>query len=233
MRVSSTKQWLKAEFASRPDLLPTGTVIADKLLARLNSSWNASRSTAPDAADRYRELLNVADTEIATMTAQVSGLPCRAGCNFCCRDERIVLTEKEAVLAVQHVEQQLDPELKARVVASIQAAAPTSDQASVACAFLIDARCAIYADRPLACRSYFSRSVASCEVFFHDKSQMPQRFAAPKLVEIAVREVTRAGKHSKLYEINTLMRRLYADPNKPQQWTTGAISDEHDLAEPE
>jgi Fe-S-cluster containining protein len=167
------------------------------------------------------------------MTEKVGNLPCRAGCNYCCRDERIVLTEKEAVLALQHVEQKLAPELQARVLASIRDAAPTSDQASVACAFLIDERCAIYADRPLACRSYFSNSVASCEIFFHDKSRIPQRFAAPKLVEIAVREVTRAGKHSKLYEINALMRRLYADPDKAQQWANGAISDERDLADPE
>jgi Fe-S-cluster containining protein len=233
MRVTSTRQWLKAEFSSRPDLLPGGTAIADKLLARLNAAWNAARSATPDAAERYRELLHVADAEIGAMTEKVGNLPCRAGCNYCCRDERIVLTEKEAVLAVQHVEQKLAPELQARVLASIRDAAPTSDQASVACAFLIDERCAIYADRPLACRSYFSNSVASCEIFFHDKSRIPQRFAAPKLVEIAVREVTRAGKHSKLYEINSLMRRLYADPDKAQQWANGAISDERDLADPE
>ena len=233
MRVPNTKVWLKTEFAQRPDLLANGMVVADKVIARLNTAWNQSKSVSPDFSDRYRELLRVADDEIGEMTARAGDIPCRLGCNYCCKDERIVLTEKEAVLAVQHIEAQLDAEQKARVVESIRAAAPTSDQASVPCAFLIDERCSVYADRPLACRSYFSRSVASCHDFFLDKSRMPQRFSAPKMVEIAVREVTRAAKHSKLYEINTLMQRIYADPYKPTQWAAERMSDERDLADPE
>ncbi len=231
MRVLSTKVWLKTEFAQRPDLLATGTAVTDKVLTRLNTAWNNSKSALP--ADRYRELLHVADTEIGNMTAQAGDLPCRMGCNYCCKDERIVLTEKEAVLAVQHVEQALDAEQKAKVVASILAAGQTSDQASVPCAFLIDERCSIYASRPLACRSYFSRSVTSCHDFFVDKSKTPQRFSAPKMVEMAVREVTRAAKHSKLYEINTLMQRIYADADKPTQWSAERITNESDLADPE
>ena len=235
MRVLSTQVWLKAEFAERPDLLPTGKAVADKILTRLNTAWNQSKSQSatPAAANRYRELLLVADAEIGEMTAQAGDIPCRLGCNYCCKDEKIVLTEKEAVLAIQHVEKILSIEQKARVVASILAAAPTSDEASVPCAFLIDERCSIYESRPLACRSYFSRSVSSCHDFFLDKSQMPLRFSAPKMVEMAVREVTRAAKYSKLYEVNTLMRRIYADPAKPAQWGAERMSDESDLADPE
>lgn len=233
MRVPSTKLWLKAEFAERPDLLASGTAVADKLVARLNTAWNQSKSTLPDPSDRYRELLRVADAEIAGMTAQAGDIPCRLGCSYCCKDERITLTEKEAVLVVAHIESQLVAEQKARVVASILASAPTSDQASVPCAFLIDERCAIYESRPLPCRSYFSRSVSSCHDFYLDKSRMPQRFSAPKMVEMAVREVTRAAKYSKLYEINTLLQRIYADPAKPAQWAAGQMSDESELADPE
>ena len=127
----------------------------------------------------------------------------------------------------------MDTGQKAKVVASIQAATPTSDQASVPCAFLIDERCSIYASRPLACRSYFSRSVSSCHDFYLDKSRMPLRFSAPKMVEMAVREVTRAAKHSKLYEINSLMQRIYADPAKPVHWVAERMSNESDLADPE
>jgi Fe-S-cluster containining protein len=233
MRVLSTKVWLKTEFAERPDLLTSGMAVADKVLTRLNSAWNQSKSASPSFAARYFELLSVADAEIGEMTARAGDIPCRLGCNYCCKDERITLTEKEAVLAVRHMEAQLDAEQKARVVASILASAPTSDQASVPCAFLIDERCSIYASRPLACRSYFSRSESSCHDFYLDKSKIPQRFAAPKMVEMAVREVTRAAKHSKLYEINTLMQRIYASPDKPAQWLSERMSDESDLADPE
>jgi Fe-S-cluster containining protein len=233
MRVPSTKQWLKAEFAQRPDLLPTGMAVADKVLTRLNATWNQSKSASPAFTGRYRELLRVADAEIGAMTAQAGDIPCRLGCHYCCKDERITLTEKEAVLAVRHIEEQLGPEQKAAVVASILASAQTSDRASVPCAFLVDERCAIYENRPLACRSYFSRSESSCHDFFLDKTKMPQRFAAPKMVEMAVREVTRAARHSKLYEINTLMQRIYADPAKPAQWAAERMSDESDLADPE
>lgn len=233
MRVPNTKVWLKTEFAQRPDLLASGTAVADKVLARLNTTWNQSKSASPDFSDRYRELLRVAEAEIGEMAARAGDIPCRLGCTYCCKDERIVLTEKEAVLVVRHIEEQLGTEQKVRVVESIRASTPTSDQASVPCAFLIDERCTIYADRPLACRSYFSRSVSSCHDFFLDKSRMPQRFSAPKMVEIAVREVTRAAKHSKLYEINSLMQRIYADPDKPALWAAERMSDESDLADPE
>jgi Fe-S-cluster containining protein len=233
VRVLSTKLWLKTEFAERPDLLPTGMAVADKVLARLNTTWNKSKTTSPAQSDRYRELLLVADAEIGEMTAQAGDIPCRLGCNYCCKDERIVLTEKEAVLVVKHVEEQLDAVQKAKVVASIQAATSTSDQVSMPCAFLVDERCSIYASRPIACRSYFSRSVSSCHDFYLDKSRMPQRFSAPKMVEMAVREVTRAAKYSKLYEINALMRRIYADPGKPAHWVAERMSDESDLADAE
>jgi Fe-S-cluster containining protein len=233
MRVLSTKVWLKTEFAERPDLLTSGMAVADKVLTRLNSAWNQSKSASPSFAVRYYELLSVADAEIGEMTVRAGDIPCRLGCNYCCKDERITLTEKEAVLAVKHMEAQLDAEQKARIVASILASTPTSDQASVPCAFLIDERCSIYTSRPLACRSYFSRSVSSCHDFYLDKSKIPQRFSAPKMVEMAVREVTRAAKHSKLYEINTLMQRIYANPDKPAQWLSERMSDESDLADPE
>lgn len=233
MRVPSTQAWLKTEFAQRPDLLPTGKAVAEKVLIRLNTVWNKSKSASAGSAERYRELLHAADAEIGEMISRAGDIPCRAGCNYCCKDERIVLTEKEAVLVVKHIEEALNMEQKARVVASMLAAAPTSDQASVPCTFLIDERCVIYASRPLACRSYYSRSVSSCQDFYQDKSKTPQRFAAPKMVELAVREVTRAAKHSKLYEINTLMQRIYADPAKPAQWAAERMSDESDLADPD
>lgn len=107
MRVPNTKVWLKTEFAQRHDLLASGTsgtAVADKVLARLNTAWNQSKSASPGFADRYRELLRVADAEIGEMAARAGDIPCRLGCTYCCKDERIVLTEKEAVLAVQHIE---------------------------------------------------------------------------------------------------------------------------------
>jgi Fe-S-cluster containining protein len=233
MRVPGTKAWLKAEYGQRPDLVATGVAIADKLLTRLNTVWNRSKISTPSYPERYRELLQVADEEIDGMIGKVGEIPCRLGCNFCCKDERIPMTEREAELAVRHIEERLDPQQKARVVESILASSPTSDQANAPCAFLIDERCAIYESRPLACRTYFSHSVASCNTFFLDKAKVPQRFTAPKLVEIAVREVTRAAKHSKLYETNSLMKRIYSDPGKPAKWQAGQMTDESDLADPE
>jgi Fe-S-cluster containining protein len=233
MRVPATKAWIKAEYSQRPDLVAAGQSIADKLLTRLNQVWNRSKSATPAYSRRYRELIEVADKEIEYMTAQAGSIPCAAGCNYCCKDERIPLTEREAELIVEHIERRLSPEAKARVVESILASTPTTDQANVPCAFLVDERCAVYESRPLACRTYFSHSVASCDAFYCDKKKVPQRFAAPKVVEIAVREVTRAGKHSRLYEVNSLMRRLYADPGKAAKWLAGEMSDEADLADPE
>jgi Fe-S-cluster containining protein len=233
MRVPATKAWIKAEYGQRPDLLVQGQAIADKLLTRLSQIWNRSKIATPSYSRRYRELLEAADAEIGALIAQADGIPCQAGCSTCCQDERIPLTERDAELIVEHIEQRLDHAQKERVIDSIMAAAPTSNQANVRCAFLIDERCSIYESRPLACRTYFSSSLASCKTFYCDKSKRPSRFSAPKMIEIAVREVTRAAKYSRLYEINSLLLRIYSEPGKPAQWLAGELTGESDLAEPE
>lgn len=231
MQMPATKTWLRTLYGNRPDMLAIATNHADRILANLGAAWNQSKNSAQSIQDRYLHLIKAADGEIDNILSQAGDIPCRLGCNYCCRNEKIPATDTEARLIARHIEEYLPAEARERVVSSILSSSPTSDKASVPCAFLIDGACAVYESRPMACRSYFSVSEPSCRSFLEDKSKTPQHFMAPKLVEYAVREVCRAAKHSKSYEINSLFLRIYSDPEKPALWAKGNMTDESDIAD--
>lgn len=231
MQPQSTKTWVKSLYSGNPQVLAVALVHAEKLVAHLTSVWNRAKNKSPVYVDRYRELVRVADIEISNVLEKAGGIPCRQGCNYCCRNEKIPVTDTEAVLIVRHIEDVLAEPVRERVIQSILSAGRTSDLASEPCAFLIDGQCAIYDSRPMPCRTYFSASEASCKTFFDDKSKQPEYFTAPKLVEYAVMEVSRAFKYAKSYEINGLFYRIYSDPSKPGMWKEGAVTDESSVAE--
>ncbi|MGO9443357.1 MAG: YkgJ family cysteine cluster protein [Thiobacillaceae bacterium] len=233
MRILSTRAWLKSLYGNRPDILAVTMKHAERIIAKLSKLWDSSKHAVPSYPLRYHELIAAADIEIDDILSKTKNIPCRLGCNYCCRDERIPLTDTEAVLITKHIEEKLSETEKARLLESISDSSPTSDSASEPCAFLIDGRCAVYESRPLNCRTYFSTSEASCQTFLLDKTRQPQYWLAPKMLTYAVREVSRGAKYSRQYEINALFKRIYADPEKPAQWAAGIPTDEVDLADPE
>lgn len=98
--------------------------------------------------DRFREDFDAYTQEIQkTLRRRGSPVPCRAGCDGCCRGE-VRVSEEEV----------------GRVVASLPPAAyhrlaeqgPGVDPRTAVCPALdpVSRRCSIYAERPLICRGY-------------------------------------------------------------------------------
>lgn len=206
---------------------PALIAIAEVISARLGAAWN--RGGGKPAPERYAGLLAAADAAIEEQKARANvALPCKAGCNHCCKFQRIVLTDTEAVLAVRHVEGMAAGE-RATVVAAIMASAPTGAD-NAPCAFLTDRGCAIYPVRPVPCRGYYSLSEPACRAFLEHTGSPPRNLLTTRIVELAVHETSRAFRHSTFFEINRLMQRIYSDPAKPAAWAAGNPAGESDLA---
>lgn len=124
--------------------------------------------------------LSRASVDAARMKAMLAGKPmtCVAGCAHCCR-QLVMVTPIEA-LSLAALVDALPPDDQTKVRERFAEAARTwatltepldSDEpvgaskkwfaAKVACPFLEDERCSIYADRPIACREWNVSSAAA------------------------------------------------------------------------
>ena len=105
-------------------------------------------TTAPTARDRLAELTAKIDAFFARAQARYpgpSGITCAAGCNDCCR--RFSVTALEAEI-LEDTLAYLAPEARERLTRRArldEEACPALDP---------DGRCALYAARPLICRSH-------------------------------------------------------------------------------
>ena len=72
---------------------------------------------------------------------------CRAGCDGCCQTERVVSDMEYDALAGAVAA--LEEDTRARLAAAAEAAGPDAP-----CPLLLDARCSVYAERPVVCRSH-------------------------------------------------------------------------------
>lgn len=94
---------------------------------------------------------------------------CQAGCSLCCHNWMSV-TIPEVLLIAGELQVRTDDAL-ARKVAEASNAGRVLDrdqrlERRLACPLLADHLCSIYAVRPLACRSFFSLSLAACQAVF-------------------------------------------------------------------
>lgn len=99
---------------------------------------------------------------------RLADLDCRAGCSHCCH-MLVTVTPPELLLVLDAFNDVTDPQaLRARVLATARQVAAITDPAErlgsgIICPLLgNDGRCLVYAARPIACRTYFSRSEAEC-----------------------------------------------------------------------
>ncbi len=99
-----------------------------------------------------------------------AGIACRRGCDFCCH-LRVMVRPHEAIALYRalatHLPQQQAREVRQRVLdnaSRIGRLGPGGHAAArVACAFLVDGACSVYAVRPLACAGFHSLDRARCE----------------------------------------------------------------------
>jgi len=202
--------------------------------ARFAAVWN--KAGAVDRGARLVALTEAADAEIETLRrVTVEPVPCQAGCNHCCAFQEIVVSGAEAARIVAHVEQQLNAAQRDAVCRSIAASGTTGADRNTPCALLTDEGCSVYTSRPMPCRSYHSTSEPACRACRSGGAPYPTAAAQSfvtraHLVGMVAIKVSRAYDHTGRYEINALLRRIYADPAKVARWAAGHHTEEPDLA---
>jgi Fe-S-cluster containining protein len=135
------------------------------------------------AVDAYQELLAQVETLTARLTARYAQhLVCRAGCSGCCQHHLSVFAVEAA--AIRQAFDALPVDMRERI--ERQARAVNERQArgeAVACPLLVDERCAIYAARPLICRTQGLPLLLEVESGEATVAFCPLNFSAPGAVE--------------------------------------------------
>jgi Fe-S-cluster containining protein len=198
-----------------------------ELLDRLRASWQATESRA--LSERYLELYRVVDLEISRAKEGIrSPIPCAQGCNHCCKFNRIFVSRAEAVLLVGYIES-LPALQREAVLGRIRSAGADSGGGSVSpCVLLNSHGCSAYAARPLACRGYYSLAEPACRDRLEGRGGDPPNFLPMRVVEFAAMEVAEVAAEPPC-DINALLRRIYEDPAKIEQWAEGHPTEEPDL----
>jgi hypothetical protein len=104
-------------------------------------------------SEAYRNLIGLVDALASRLSSRYAAhLACRAGCSGCCRHHLSVFAVEAA--ALRQAIEALPGDLQQRIRA--QARETDAREAigePAACPLLVDERCAIYASRPLICRT--------------------------------------------------------------------------------
>jgi Fe-S-cluster containining protein len=123
--------------------------------------------------ERLRFMLDIAKQHVLPGTDAIveefanapAKIECRAGCSFCCH-QNVDVTIPEAILIALRLADPEDPRRSA-VLSTAEAFTDLEDDARIAtgrpCPLLIDKRCSVYEDRPIACRSLASPDAARCD----------------------------------------------------------------------
>ncbi|HRY91139.1 MAG TPA: YkgJ family cysteine cluster protein [Candidatus Gracilibacteria bacterium] len=75
---------------------------------------------------------------------------CRKGCSACCEQPELPILNAEIETIGDHIKNRIGRELRRKILKKVERQKPSS----MACPFLIDKACSIYAVRPLACRTF-------------------------------------------------------------------------------
>lgn len=160
---------------------------------------------------------------------------CAAGCDFCCHMP-VDITALEALSIAAYLQTTLTPEaltvLRQRLAATAARVQGLSfeaqAQAKQPCALLVDGRCAVYPQRPLACRAWTSTSRRRCEEIFHGDplTMLPpldlDLYAAVWSVARGVADgVKQARLDGQTYELHSILHRILTTPEAAQRWLQG------------
>lgn len=114
-----------------------------------------SRAAAIELSARALKIAESTLPLIEALHPPAQPIACKAGCTHCCRLP-IVMTDVPTVFRLGfQVASELPHETMVKIATSLK-------HADRPCAFLIDDACAVYADRPIVCRSYNAFDVGAC-----------------------------------------------------------------------
>lgn len=181
-----------------------------------------------------------ADAAWAAARAEAPQAACASGCDWCCR-HKVAVSFPEAVLIAEHLRALPDAKAKPlidRLIAANEAGRGLSvEQRRIQarpCPFLDAAGgCAIYAVRPLACRSVYSQDRDFCRVCAEDPEGSKAAFAAgtlkPALLSLPERlfgthlrgmadALAKAGFDARPLELNAAVRAVLDDRRLVPAW---------------
>lgn len=205
---------------------------AEALLAGFGVAWRASEGKS--RPERYAMLYAMVDAELAAVKGRVPApIPCVQGCSHCCKFNEILVSKWQAVPLIRAIEA-LSSEARRAVVARILATRDRSGGGrSGPCALLSpEGGCSAYTGRPLPCRGYYSLSEPACRRRLDGQGKDPPTFIAMRIIELAALDVASAEESDEErapMELNSLLRRIYSDPDRLAQWIGGHPTEEADL----
>ena len=185
------------------------------------------RRTAPAALGFVAVLHESVDKAIHQETAHGPTPECRVGCSHCCHLQ-VEATEPEALWIAQYLQTHRADEL-GRLTQRLQEKAkhhggrPISPAVPrMACAFLEDQKCTIYAVRPATCRKAHSLSVRACET---GAAEIPQSLSILLQSEVLITGTSQAFQESNLacakHELSVAVLAAMSSPNAVQAWFQG------------
>ena len=161
---------------------------------------------------------------------------CRAGCCWCCF-QYVSVTAPEALKLARWIDETSTPAerdawvalLEQRVAQARGKSVGAYALAKIPCAFLRERRCAVYEDRPLLCRGYFSKDASRCEVGYKTPlkfgatipvAELPRAFA--HLIMNGMRQgCEAAGVQSASYELHQAVLIALTTPDAAERWAQG------------
>jgi len=206
-------------------------VVSPETRAAFDRERGAARAARPRDEAAMRELTQKMYARLEAFQAKVIAendvkVACRRGCSYCCH-LRVEMRPHEAFVLAHHIATRVDPAMRDRLIARLEATATRlatmsveeHRRAVIPCALLEDGACAVYEARPAACRKYYSVSVDTCRDAY-DNIAAPLsgpleddnvRLAGNAIALGYTKGREEAGMDTKLYELHFALRRALQD----------------------
>jgi len=162
-------------------------------------------------------------------------IACRAGCSLCCHF-KVDVWPQEVFAIVDFIKSNFTPEqienVRQRATANSKKIAPMSARQHLAtnlmCPLLQDGMCSVYPVRPLNCRKFHSKTLATCQNSFDHPNELlggPQDDEVPELtstlgnhymaVKLAYQE---EGYDARPYDLSRSLAFALDNPNCANRW---------------
>jgi Fe-S-cluster containining protein len=134
--------------------------------------------------DVYNLAERVNDELMAACKRRGVVIACTRGCDSCCRNQQILVTNLELSGITWYVMEKLDPALRQQVRVQLH-----NSKGTRGCPFLVDGACSVYPVRPLTCRQFFVQRTP-CSLAEEVNTSRPQDIVRPtpeSVVDISFR----------------------------------------------